>query len=90
MSSNSAASGPKLPLAFGEYDIESQQEWQSISEVLIMFQFRQLGGLLERYKSIAASLGWQTQLGLVVDLQKRLQGVTRNRWNSLEKIINAP
>lgn len=89
-SSNSVASGPKLPLAFGEYDIESQQEWQSISEVLILFQFRQLSSLLERYKSIAASLGWQTQLGLVVDLQKRLQGVTRSRRNSLEKIINAP
>lgn len=86
----SPAAKPKLPMAFGEYDIESQQEWQSISEVLIIFQFAQLGTLLERYKSIAASLGWQTQLALVVDLQKRLHAVTRSRRSSLQRSIGAP
>ena len=81
--------GRKTRMSFGEYDIESQQEWQSVSEVLILFQFTQLGTLLERYKSIAASLGWHTQLALVVDLQKRLNGATQSRHSSLEKSIKA-
>ena len=85
----SKLAGRKTRMSFGEYDIESQQEWQSVSEVLILFQFTQLATLLERYKSIAASLGWHTQLALVVDLQKRLHGATQSRHSSLEKSINA-
>ena len=80
--------GGRTRISFGEYDIESHEEWQSVSEVLILYRLTQLGTLLERYKSIAASLGWHTQLAMVVDLQKRLHGVTQSRYLSLEKSIN--
>ena len=86
--SEPAAGGRRTRMSFGEYDVESHEEWQSVSEVLILYRFTQLGALLERYKSIAASLGWHTQLALVVDLQKRLHGATRSRYLSLEKSIN--
>ena len=84
----SELAGGRTRISFGEYDIESHEEWQSVSEVLILYRLTQLGTLLERYKSIAASLGWHTQLALVVDLQKRLHGVTQSRYLSLEKSIN--
>ena len=84
----SELAGGRTRISFGEYDIESHEEWQSVSEVLILYRFAQLGTLLERYKSIAASLGWHTQLALVVDLQKRLHGATQSRYLSLEKSIN--
>ena len=80
--------GERTRMSFGEYDIEPREEWQSVSEVLILYRFTQLGTLLERYKSIAASLGWHTQLALIVDLQKRLHGATQSRYLSLEKSIN--
>ena len=89
-SSTSDLAERKARMSFGEYDIESPQEWQSVSEVLIIFQFTQLSTLLERYKSIAASLGWHSQLALVVDLQKRLQGATQSRHSNLEKTMRVP
>ena len=84
----SELAGGRTRMSFGEYDIESHEEWQSVSEVLILYRFMQLGTLLERYKSIAASLGWRPQLAVVVDLQKRLHGATQSRYLSLEKSIN--
>ena len=84
----SELAGGRTRMSFGEYDIESHEEWQSVSEVLILYRFTQLGTLLERYKSIAASLGWHTQLALVIDLQKRLHEATQSRYLSLEKSIN--
>ncbi len=70
-------------LSFGEYDVESYHEWQSITEVLILSQFKELGGLLARYKGIAVSLGWQTQLALIVELERRLGTVVRERRGRL-------
>lgn len=70
-------------LCFGEYDIESYQEWQSISEVLVLNQFKELGGLLARYKGIAVSLGWQTQLAFIVELERRLGTMVRERRGRL-------
>ena len=74
-------------MSFGEYDIEAHEEWQSVSEVLILYRFTQLGTLLERYKSIAANTGWHTQLVLVEELQKRLHGATQSQYLNLEKSI---
>ena len=84
----SELAGGRPRMAFGEYEIEPHEEWQSVSEVLILYRFTQLGTLLERYKSMAASLGWHTQLALVEDLQKKLHGATQSRYMNLEKSIN--
>ena len=83
----SELAGGRPRMSFGEYDIEPHEEWQSVSEVLILYRFTQLGTLLERYKSIAASTGWHTQLVLVEDLQKRLHGATQSQYLNLEKSI---
>ena len=84
----SEPAGERARMSFGEYEIESREEWRSVSEVLILYRLAQLGTLLERYKSIAASMGWHTQLALVVDLQEKLHRATQSRFLNLERSIH--
>lgn len=70
---NLLPSSPPLKGYLGAYEVEGSQEWEHILSSLIILQFRRVGLLVERFKALAVSAGWQMQLTMLRALEERLQ-----------------
>ena len=72
--------------SIASYQVDSLQEWRYVVGVLVLFQWKQLKKLLQRFRALASSASWETQLHIVQSLEGSLRDFAaqsqRSRRNS--------
>lgn len=63
----------------GVFDVRTGQEWAQIMRALTVLQSNAMRELIQRFKTIAQSAGWQTQLSILVKIEERYRSTRRNQ-----------
>ena len=57
----------------GVYEFDGLEEWTLLISSLTSLQLRKAAGLVGRFKTLASTSGWQTQLNMLQMIEERLQ-----------------
>jgi hypothetical protein len=63
----------------GDFDIRTGQEWAQLMRALTALQSNAMRELIQRFRIIAQSAGWQTQLAILVKIEERFHSTVRNQ-----------
>jgi hypothetical protein len=66
----------KRRLFLGEYQIDTEQEWTRLVDLLTSLQLRRLRGLLVRLRSAVELAGWEPQLAILQSYDARLRDIS--------------
>ncbi|PVH91220.1 hypothetical protein DM02DRAFT_706305 [Periconia macrospinosa] len=62
----------------GEYEICTSQEWAHIMRTLATLQWKATRELIQRYRMVAHSAGWQTQLAILANIEERFHSIVQS------------
>lgn len=62
----------------GEFDIRTTQEWAHVVRALAKLQWKATRELIQRYRAVAQSAGWQTQLAILINIEERFHAIVQS------------
>ncbi|KAL1607610.1 hypothetical protein SLS60_002544 [Paraconiothyrium brasiliense] len=63
----------------GNFEVRTGQEWAELMRALSALQSNATSELIQRFRMIAQSAGWQTQLAILVKIEERFHSTVRNQ-----------
>ncbi|KAL5425803.1 hypothetical protein PMIN07_011419 [Paraphaeosphaeria minitans] len=63
----------------GDFEVRTGQEWAQLMRALAALQSNAARELIQRFRMIAQSAGWQTQLAILVKIEERFHSAVRNQ-----------
>ncbi|KAF2677438.1 hypothetical protein K458DRAFT_395935 [Lentithecium fluviatile CBS 122367] len=62
----------------GDFEIQTPQEWAHVMRMLATLQSKATRDLIRRYRVVALSAGWQTQLSILVNIEERFHSIVQS------------